>query len=139
MKKILILFSLAATSLVANALTPLWLRASAISPDGKTICFAYKGDLFLVSTTGGQARQLTSNAAWDGDPIWSPSGKQIAFASEREGSLDLYLMKANGEGLTRLTTSSGSETPLVFLNEEEVLFTSIGLPTVNNRQFPSGT
>lgn len=139
MKKILILFSLAATSLVANALTPLWLRASAISPDGKTICFAYKGDLFLVPTTGGQARQLTSNAAWDGDPIWSPSGKQIAFASEREGSLDLYLMKANGEGLTRLTTSSGSETPLVFLNEEEVLFTSIGLPTVNNRQFPSGT
>lgn len=139
MKKILILFSLAATSLVANALTPLWLRASAISPDGKTICFAYKGDLFLVPTTGGQARQLTSNAAWDGDPIWSPSGKQIAFASEREGSLDLYLMKANGESLTRLTTSSGSETPLVFLNEEEVLFTSIGLPTVNNRQFPSGT
>lgn len=139
MKKILILFSLAATSLVANALTPLWLRASAISPDGKTICFAYKGDLFLVPTTGGQARQLTSNAAWDGDPIWSPSGKHIAFASEREGSLDLYLMKANGESLTRLTTSSGSETPLVFLNEEEVLFTSIGLPTVNNRQFPSGT
>lgn len=139
MKKILILFSLAATSLVANALTPLWLRASAISPDGKTICFAYKGDLFLVPTTGGQARQLTSNAAWDGDPIWSPSGKHIAFASEREGSLDLYLMKANGESLTRLTTSSGSETPLVFLNEEEMLFTSIGLPTVNNRQFPSGT
>lgn len=139
MKKILILFSLAATSLVANALTPLWLRASAISPDGKTICFAYKGDLFLVPTTGGQARQLTSNAAWDGDPIWSPSGKHIAFASEREGSLDLYLMKANGESLTRLTTSSGSETPLVFLNEEEVLFTSIGLPTVNNRQFPSST
>ena len=119
--------------------SPLWLRASAISPDGQTIIFAYKGDLFSVPATGGQARQLTSNAAWDGSPVWSPSGNKIAFASEREGSLDIYEMSATGGGLTRLTTSSGAESPLAYLNEDEVLYSTSGMPTVDDRQFPSGT
>lgn len=116
---------------------PLWLRASAISPDGNTICFAYKGDLFTVPTAGGQARQLTSNAAWDGSPVWSPSGRQIAFASEREGSLDIYLINVDGGGLTRLTTHSGTEKPLTFLTEDEIIYTSTGLPAAENMQFPS--
>ncbi|MCR5180497.1 MAG: PDZ domain-containing protein [Bacteroidaceae bacterium] len=139
MKKILLTIALAAAAPVAYALTPLWLRASAISPDGQTICFAYKGNLFTVPSSGGDARQLTSNAAWDGLPVWSPSGKHIAFASEREGSLDLYIMTAAGDELTRLTTRSGAETPLVFLSDDELLFTSTGLPTAENMQFPSNT
>jgi len=123
----------------AFSITPLWLRSSAISPDGQTICFAYKGDLFTVPAAGGQARQLTTNAAWDGMPVWSPSGKHIAFASEREGSMDVYLMTANGGEVTRLTTHSSAEIPLAFLNDDEVLFSSSGLPTVEDMQFPSGT
>ena len=117
---------------------PLWLRSAAISPDGQTICFTYKGDLFTVPASGGQARQLTSNAAWDGHPVWSPSGKHIAFASEREGSMDLYLMEAAGGEITRLTTHSGSEWPLVFLDEDELLFTAYGLATPEDMQYPSG-
>ncbi|MBQ7494506.1 MAG: PD40 domain-containing protein, partial [Bacteroidaceae bacterium] len=138
MKKTLLTFALAAACVAAKAVSPLWLRASAISPDGKTICFAYKGDLFTVPAAGGQARQLTSNAAWDGSPVWSPSGKQIAFASEREGSLDIYLINADGGGLQRLTTHSGTEKPLAFLTEDEVIYTSTGLPAAENMQFPSG-
>lgn len=121
-----------------GATSPLWLRASAISPDGQTIVFAYKGDLFTVPAKGGAARQLTSNAAWDGLPVWAPSGKQIAFASEREGSLDVFIINADGSGLKRLTTRSTAETPLAFLSDDEVLFTSTGQPTAVNRQFPSG-
>lgn len=52
---------------------PLWMRYSAISPDGSTIAFAYKGDIFTVPVTGGQARQITSNAAFDSRPVWSPT------------------------------------------------------------------
>ena len=116
-KHFLLLLMLTAPSLIGRAggeSAPLWLRSAAISPDGQTICFTYKGDLFTVPASGGQARQLTSNAAWDGHPVWSPSGKHIAFASEREGSMDLYLMEAAGGEITRLTTHSGSEWPLVF-------------------------
>ena len=118
---------------------PLWLRSSAISPDGQTIVFTYKGDLFSVPAAGGQARQLTSNAAWDGRPIWSPSGKKIAFVSEREGSLDIYEMNANGGEVVRLTTNSAGEVPLLYLNEDEIVFNAAGLSTTDNRQFPSGT
>ncbi len=123
----------------ASAMTPLWLRSSAISPDGQTIVFAYKGDLFTVSSKGGQARQLTSNAAWDGTPVWSPSGKRIAFASERLGSLDIFIINNDGSDLKRLTTRSSAETPLAFISDDELLFSSAGIPTAYNRQFPSNT
>ena len=139
MKKILITLSLAATCVAANAIAPLWLRSSAISPDGQTIVFAYKGDLFKVDAAGGQARQLTSNAAWDGRPVWSPSGKKIAFASEREGSLDIYEMSASGQDVTRLTTNSAGEVPLLYLNEDEIVYNAGGLSTIDNRQYPSST
>ena len=87
---------------------PLWLRYPAISPDGKTIAFAYQGNIFTVSSNGGEARQLTSHTGYDAYPVWSPDGKKIVFASTRKGSYDVYLMDANGGTPTRLTTSSGS-------------------------------
>ena len=86
MKKaiVTILTTLLALSLTA-AETPRWLRQNAISPDGKTIAFVYQGDIFLVSAAGGQARQLTTNPAHDTEPLWSPDGKTVVFASWREG------------------------------------------------------
>ena len=45
---------------------PLWMRYPAISPDGKTIAFCYKGDIFLVSSEGGRATQLTTHPAYAG-------------------------------------------------------------------------
>ena len=96
---------------------PLWMRFSAISPDGQTIAFSYKGDLFTVPTSGGSAHQLTSNAAYDAYPVWSPDGQDIAFASAREGSLDVYIINKDGGAPKRLTTYSGNETPLCFMQD----------------------
>ena len=84
-------FMLAAMTVQAQE-QPLWLRHCAISPDGQTVVFSYKGDLYTVSSKGGQARQLTSNAAYEAYPVWSPDGNRIAFASSREGSLDVYII-----------------------------------------------
>ena len=36
-------------------------------------------------------------------PAWSPDGSRIAFVSDRDGSVDIYAMKADGTGVTRLT------------------------------------
>ena len=108
---------------------PLWMRYCAISPDGKTIAFSYKGDLFTVAAGGGIACQLTSNAAYDSRPVWSGDGERIAFASAREGSLDVYVIDKDGGAPLRLTTDSGNETPLAFLDGETVLFEASVMPT----------
>ena len=99
---------LVVTTFCAAQESPLWLRFPAISPDGKTIAFSYKGDLFTVPVTGGQARQLTTHAAYDAYPVWSPDGQHIAFASSREGSLDVWLIARQGGTPQRLTTHSNN-------------------------------
>ena len=115
----------------------LWMRFCAISPDGETIAFSYKGDLFTVPVQGGIAHQLTSNAEYDAYPVWSPDGKSIAFASAREGSLDVYVVNKDGGTPKRLTTDSGNETPLCFLDGKTVLFEATNMPTAKSILFVS--
>ena len=97
MKKLLFTMLLfAATAALAKDEAPLWMRHPSISPDGKTIAFAYKGDIYTVAATGGKATQLTTNPAYDYMPVWSPDSKNIAFASDRYGNFDIFTMPAEG-------------------------------------------
>ena len=138
MKKLILSAALLAASLASQAQQgPLWMRYPAISPDGSTIVFAYKGDIYSVPSQGGEARQLTTNAAFDSYPIWSPDGKKIAFASNREGSMDVYVINANGGAPTRLTTNSGSELPVAFKDNDHVLFSANVMPTAQSNLFAS--
>ena len=140
MKKILL--SAAACILTGWALaqeSPLWMRDCAISPDGTTIAFTYKGDIYTVPVSGGRAMQLTSHPAYDTAPVWSPDSKKIAFASDRMGSLDVFIVSREGGVPQRLTTHSGSETPIVFKDNGHVLFAAAIQPSAEDMQFPSGT
>lgn len=123
----------------AQESSPLWMRHNAISPDGTTIAFAYKGDLFTVLVAGGRATQITTNPAFDTQPVWSPDSKQLAFASDRMGSLDLFIVSKEGGEPRRLTTHSGSETPIAFSDGGHVLYAANVMPTAEDAGFPSGT
>ena len=136
MKKTFLIGAACLASTCAFAASPLWLRDVAISPDGKTIAFTYKGDIFTVAPSGGEARQLTSNAAFDSKPVWTPDGKRIVFRSDREGSDDIFIMNANGGQLKRLTTSSAAELPLAFLNDSTLLFSANEMPGLGTAQAP---
>lgn len=114
MKKVYLSIITALTALSASAITPLWLRDVKISPDGNSIAFTYKGDIYKVSATGGTATRLTTAPSIESKPIWSPDGKTIAFASDRNGGQDIYLMTADGGNLRRLTYHSATETPEAF-------------------------
>ncbi|MDE6395281.1 MAG: peptidase S41, partial [Duncaniella sp.] len=114
MKKILTSLVLAGSVLSVQAVTPLWMRDVKISPDGKTLVFTYKGDIFTVPATGGTAKRLTTTKHYESSPIWSPDGKSIAFASDREGGHDVYIMSAQGGPAKRLTYHSVAEIPQAF-------------------------
>lgn len=117
---------------------PRWLRDTRISPDGTRIAFTYKGDIFIVPSSGGMARQLTSNKAYDSKPVWSPDGSKIAFRSNREGSDDIYLVNSNGGTPRRLTANSSAETPLTWLSDSTLLYTAPGAPGRASVQAPMG-
>jgi dipeptidyl aminopeptidase/acylaminoacyl peptidase len=65
----------------------------AFSPDSKEICFtavtdrpeaiSTNGDLFLVATSGGDPKRITSNPGFDGHPAYSPDGRFIAYHSQK--------------------------------------------------------
>lgn len=137
-KGILFAAALAGALAVQGAVTPQWLRNPAISPDGRTLAFTYKGDIWTVPVSGGQARQLTTNEAYDTAPIWSPDGKTIAFASNRAtGSQDIFTIPAQGGTARRITTDSGSETPRAWLSDSTLLISASGMGSSSAILHPS--
>ena len=130
-KTILSAMLFAATAAIAQD-NPLWMRYPAISPDGKKIAFAYKGDIFCVDANGGEARQLTTNPAYDYKPVWSPDGSRIAFASNREGGFDVYVIDARGGEPRRLTTNSAGEIPMTWSDNNHIVFQSSLMPTAES-------
>ena len=103
---------------------PLWMRYSKISPDGQQIAFAYKGDIFTVPVSGGQAKQLTTGDSFESQPIWSNDGKTIAFITDKFGGQDIMTVPATGGQAKRITTHSASETPLAFSPDGKYIYFS---------------
>ena len=62
------------------------------SPDSKEICFtavtdkieaiSTNGDLFIVPVAGGEAKRITTNPGFDGNPVYSPDGRFIAYHAQ---------------------------------------------------------
>ncbi len=119
---------------------PQWMRYPAISPDGSQIAFTYKGDLFLVPSQGGDARQITFHEAHDYKAVWSRDGKQIAFSSDRYGNFDIFLMDAAGGPASRLTYHSNDEIPYDFTSDDQkVIFGTGRMDHAEHRQYPTAS
>src|SRR3954453_18760381 len=118
--------------------TASWLRYPAISPDGQTILFCYKGDIYKVSSDGGQATPLTLSEAYDFSPVWSHDGKWIAFASDRYGNFDVFVMPSAGGEAKRLTYYSLDDVPSSFtVDDKRIVFSSVRQKLFTDVQFPT--
>lgn len=90
----------------ANELDPAW------SPDGARVAYITRGlgkkaRVWVAHVGSGQCDPLTSGAYGDESPVWSHDGRYLVFVSDRAGDPDLYLMRADGTGQTRLTHAEG--------------------------------
>lgn len=138
MKKLTTLILVASVLPTGASAEALWMRDVKISPDGTHIAFEYKGDIFTVPATGGMATRLTTNPAYDSNPIWSPDGTRIAFASARHGNFDVYVMPSGGETATRLTRNQAAEIPEAFSPDGRTVYFSAAIQNpAQSAMFPS--
>lgn len=74
-----------------------------VSPDGRQIVFSLLGDLYVLPIAGGAATRITSGAAWDVQPRYSPDGKELAFTSDRAGGNNLWRIGVDGKNPVAVT------------------------------------
>ncbi|MFG6413538.1 PDZ domain-containing protein [Roseateles sp. DC23W] len=100
------------TSGPAHAASPavatLMLRQPSVSQTH--LAFVYGGDLWLADRSGGNARRLTSHAAAEFAPRFSPDGQRIAFSASYDGNTDVYVIDIAGGDARRLTFHPGPDT-----------------------------
>ncbi len=111
----------------------------AISPDGSRVAVARSGsqgnvDIWVLDVAHGNSRRLTFDPARENNPVWTPDGKQIVFASDRGGHRDLYMHAADGSGEDQLLLKSDEDkTPDGFSQDGRyLLYDSINPKTRND-------
>ncbi len=82
-----------------------WMNVD-LSPDGKTIVFDLLGDIYTMPTSGGEAKPLMTDIAWQMQPRFSPDGQYIAYTSDQDGGDNLWIMKADGTDARAVTSET---------------------------------
>jgi tricorn protease len=73
------------------------------------ITFSYLGDIWTANEDGSDPHRVTDNIAREVYPRFSPDGKWIAFASNRYGNYDVFVIPASGGTPKRLTFHTGND------------------------------
>ncbi len=63
----------------------------------------------VVDVEQAPATRLTYNDAIDASPAWSPDARSIAFSSDRDGNIQIYVMNTDGSGVVRLAQTDAHD------------------------------
>lgn len=89
------------------------------------VTFSYLGDVWTANEDGRNIQRLTVNRARDVYPRFSPDGKWIAFSSDRNGNLDIFIIPSMGGTVKQLTSHSADDTVLNWTPDgRSILFSS---------------
>jgi TolB protein len=79
------------------------------SPDGRQFAYVTITEQLWVADADGKNKVLVVEVSgqYCHQPAWSPDGEWLAFASDRDGNIELYKVRRDGTGLTRLTSEPG--------------------------------
>lgn len=85
-----------------------------VSKDGRLVVFAStrhseQANLYYKTVDGVTVTQLTADAAADVQPVFSPDGQQVAFASNRAGNWDIWVVGLDGRQPIQVTDSPADE------------------------------
>jgi TolB protein len=65
-------------------------------------------DIYEFNIEENIAKRLTKSPAIDTTPCYSPDGKKIVFASDRDSGQQIYVMDSNGSSVKRISSGNGS-------------------------------
>ncbi len=106
-----------------------------VSPDEKQIAYTVSyysvpenksnSELFIMNADGSEQKQLTHNAAYEGEPTWIKGGTKLAYLSSESGSTQVWEMNPDGTGRKQLTNYEGGIDGFAFSpDEKKLLFIS---------------
>ena len=87
-------------------------RDPRVAPDGDSLAFTWRGDLWTASIDGGEATRMTIHPGEDRSPAFSPDGKTIYFVSNRSGRDQIHAMPSGGGAARQITFDSNPKTLL---------------------------
>jgi len=106
-----------------------------MSPDGSAFAFSYQGDIWTYQFSQQKLNRLTIHEAYESRPVWSPDSKKIAFSSDRNGNQDVFFVEASGSTPKQLTWNSANDFPLIWLDQDHILFATRRLYVSVEREF----
>ena len=109
-----------------------------LSPDAKRLVFDAKDQIYLVSASGGTARQITTDSFENVTPSWSYDGEWVYYCSNRSGRQEIWRIRPSG-GASEQVSRGGGFDPIETADGKSLYFLRSREAPALVRRTPDGT